>query len=161
MKPRKNPFAPLVLYALGVTAILLVLTARSWSQSEGEVTTVESGSHLAWRHDGLDVDGNSEDLASFRIDVYRSGVVGIHKSVAVKATECSVSDGTYDCGRSVEDLLSGEPGGTYELYVTAVDSAGNESERSEKVSVEWDGTRPRAVLDLRIEIRAVIEGSSP
>lgn len=138
-----------------LVSILGFGTHRALSQTN-DTQMAEPGMVLAWDHSGLDVNGDAETLDHFRIDVHKSGVIGVYKTVNVSASNCEASDGSLSCEHRVFDILNGEPGGIYEFFVTAVDEVGNESERSGKIEVVWDGTRPRPIVNFRIEIRAVL-----
>lgn len=143
----------LVEYTL-VAALTILATrcaAPAAAQSEGP-TPYEPGLALLWDHTGLDVEGFEEHLDHFRVTTYRSGVVGIHSEHTVSAAARQVD---------VAEVLSGAPGGTYELYLRAVDVAGNESERAGPVEVEWDGVAPTMPLNLRLEITVTATVETP
>lgn len=115
-----------------------------------------------WQHDGLDIEGQPENLAFFNVAVTTSTMDLNQGHPALKTTQ--ISHGTAGTGMAagnyampLEDLLSGLGNGAYLVWVQAEDAAQNQSTWV-SVPIILERGVPKPVMNLFIEIIIQING---
>lgn len=107
------------------------------------------GSKVAWDHDGLDINGNPENVQSFELAVTRHTVPPTPPDQAIRRATVAPANGTttYDA----TTLFQGLPDGGYDVYARAVDTSGNVSEWTGPLFVLTDRVSPTPPSNLRLE----------
>lgn len=108
-----------------------------------------------WDNVTADVRGSAETIGRYELALSLPGA-DLRTGAPMLGNVLPAGDGSL--GTPLTTLFSGLAPGLYQLWVRAVDQAGNVSAWSDPLTLGWDTNAPRAPTNLRIEIKVTVGG---
>jgi len=128
-----------------ITALLL-LASMAFAQQK-----IGMNHKISWNHNGKDIAGETETGVKFAVLTRIKGS-GEEPEKALETVYFNEFESPFDV--DMNTFLPPSSNGTvYEITVVAIDEAGNRSEPSLPVLVEWDSVKPSKVVTVTIEIK--------